>query len=76
MPEPKAVVAIGACALSGGIFHECYNVLGGVDRTVPVDVYVPGCAPTPEAIIEGVVMALQRMSERKAARAEDAEEGS
>jgi ech hydrogenase subunit C len=58
MPEPKAVVAIGACALSGGIFRECYNVHQGVDSTIPVDVYVPGCAARPEAIIDGVVQAL------------------
>ena len=58
MPEPKAVVAIGACALSGGIFRECYNVHQGVDSTIPVDVYVPGCAARPEAIIDGVVTAL------------------
>jgi ech hydrogenase subunit C len=68
MPEPKAVVAIGACALSGGVFHQCYNILGGVDAVLPVDVYVPGCAPKPEAIIEGVVMALGRMQEREQAR--------
>ncbi|MCX6362171.1 MAG: NADH-quinone oxidoreductase subunit B family protein [Armatimonadetes bacterium] len=68
MPDPKAVVAIGACALSGGVFHECYNVLGGVDSVLPVDVYVPGCAPKPEAIIEGVVMALGKMQEREHAR--------
>jgi ech hydrogenase subunit C len=58
MPEPKAVVAIGACALSGGIFRDCYNVHQGVDSTIPVDVYVPGCAARPEAIIDGVVTAL------------------
>jgi ech hydrogenase subunit C len=68
MPEPKAVVAIGACALSGGVFHQCYNILGGVDSVLPVDVYVPGCAPKPEAIIEGVVMALGKMQEREHAR--------
>ena len=44
MPEPKVVVAIGTCALSGGIFAECYNIIGGVDKAIPVDVYVPGCA--------------------------------
>jgi len=64
MPDPKVVVAVGACALSGGIFHECYNVLQGVDGTVPVDVYVPGCAPRPEAIMEGVMMALEKMNKR------------
>jgi ech hydrogenase subunit C len=58
MPEPKVVVAIGACATSGGVFRQCYNVQGGVDKVIPVDVYVPGCAARPEAIIDGVVQAL------------------
>lgn len=58
MPEPKVVVAIGICGTSGGIFRECYNVLGGIDTVIPVDVYVPGCAARPEAIIDGVVRAL------------------
>ena len=58
LAEPKVVVAVGACALSGGIFRECYNISGGVDSVIPVDVYVPGCAARPEAIIDGVVQAL------------------
>lgn len=58
MPEPKAVVAIGACALSGGVFQHAYNVHGGIDKIIPVDVYVPGCAVRPENIIDGVVQAL------------------
>jgi ech hydrogenase subunit C len=58
MPEPKLVVAVGACACTGGIFTECYNVLGGVDKVIPVNVYVPGCAAKPEAIIDGIVLAL------------------
>jgi ech hydrogenase subunit C len=58
MPEPKTVVAIGACACTGGIFRECYNISGGVDSVIPVDVYVPGCAARPEAIIDGVVKAI------------------
>jgi ech hydrogenase subunit C len=57
MPEPKAVVAVGACASTGGIFHSCYNVLGGADQAVPVDVYVPGCCPKPEAILDGIAQA-------------------
>ncbi len=56
--EPKVVVAVGICAASGGIFSECYNISGGVDSVIPVDVYVPGCAARPEAIIDGVVQAL------------------
>jgi len=58
LPEPKVVVAVGACACTGGIFRECYNISGGVDSVIPVDVYVPGCAARPEAIIDGVVKAL------------------
>jgi len=60
MPHPKVVVAIGSCGLSGGIFREAYNVVGGVDKIIPVDVYVPGCPAKPEAIIDGVVMSLKK----------------
>jgi ech hydrogenase subunit C len=67
MAEPKVVVAIGACALSGGIFKECYNVAGGVDKVIPVDVYVPGCAARPEAIIDGVVKGLGALEKKAAA---------
>ncbi|HOX01149.1 MAG TPA: NADH-quinone oxidoreductase subunit B [Candidatus Paceibacterota bacterium] len=59
MPEPKYVMAMGACAISGGPFKQGYNVLKGIDRYLPVDVHVPGCPPRPEALIEGL-MALQR----------------
>lgn len=55
IPDPKVVVAIGACACSGGIFHGCYNVIGGANKVVPVDVYVPGCCPKPETILEGII---------------------
>jgi ech hydrogenase subunit C len=65
MPQPKVVVAIGSCALSGGIFREAYNVLGGIDQVLPVDVYVPGCPAKPEAIIDGVVMALENFKRKK-----------
>ncbi len=67
MPEPKVVVAIGICATSGGIFKECYNVMGGIDTVIPVDVYVPGCAARPEAIIDGVVKGLGVLAEKRAA---------
>jgi ech hydrogenase subunit C len=60
MPNPKVVIAIGSCGLSGGIFREAYNVVGGVDKIIPVDVYVPGCPAKPEAIIDGVVAGLQK----------------
>jgi ech hydrogenase subunit C len=67
MPEPKVVVAIGICATSGGIFKECYNILGGTDTVIPVDVYVPGCAARPEAIIDGVVKGLGVLAAKKEA---------
>lgn len=67
MPEPKVVVAIGICATSGGIFKECYNIMGGIDTVIPVDVYVPGCAARPEAIIDGVVKGLGVLAEKRAA---------
>jgi ech hydrogenase subunit C len=66
MPEPRAVVAIGACAYSGGVFSECYNVSGGVAGTIPVDVYVPGCAAKPESILEGVIRAATILKEKEA----------
>lgn len=73
MPEPKAVVAIGACGLSGGIFHDCYNVIGGADKVIPVDVYVPGCPAKPEAIIDGVVKALEKFKQKQAGESESPE---
>ena len=65
MPRPKFVVAIGACACSGGVFEGNYNVIGGVDKIIPVDIYVPGCAPKPEAIIDGIVKLLKPAEEAK-----------
>ena len=67
MPDPKVVVAIGICATSGGIFRECYNVAGGIDKVIPVDVYVPGCAARPESIIDGMVTALGILEGKRAA---------
>ncbi|MBN1564701.1 MAG: NADH-quinone oxidoreductase subunit B family protein [Anaerolineae bacterium] len=61
MPEPKFVIAVGACALSGGAFQGCYNIMGGIDEVIPVDVFVPGCPPRPEAIIDGVVKLLGQL---------------
>jgi NADH-quinone oxidoreductase subunit B len=55
MPEPKYVVAMGACASGGGPFKEGYNVVAGVDKFLPVDVYIPGCPPTPQALIAGMI---------------------
>jgi NADH-quinone oxidoreductase subunit B len=55
MPEPKYCIAMGACAISGGPFKQGYNVLKGVDRFIPVDIYIPGCPPRPEALLNGLV---------------------
>ena len=64
MPEPQVVVAVGICACSGGVFRDCYNILGGVDTVIPVDVYVPGCAARPESIIDGIVKGLTVLEEK------------
>ncbi len=61
-PDPKLVVAAGACAISGGIFGENYATVGSVDRLVPVDVYIPGCPPRPEALIYGILLAVGRIA--------------
>lgn len=67
MPRPKVVVAVGVCACTGGVFKDCYNIKGGIDTVIPVDVYVPGCAARPQSIIDGVLKAVevfQRKSDR------------
>jgi Ni,Fe-hydrogenase III small subunit len=64
IPEPRVVIAVGACAASGGIVGEGYASAGGVDRVLPVDVYIPGCPPRPEAIIFGILLALGRLDAR------------
>ena len=69
MHEPKVVVACGICACTGGVFHDCYNVIGGVDKAIPVDVYAPGCAVRPEQIIDAVVAGVAKLDEKSAALA-------
>src|SRR5574338_935376 len=65
MPEPKFVISVGACSISGGVFDGCYNVGSAVDAVVPVDVFIPGCPPRPEAIIDGVIQLLTHLKEGK-----------
>jgi ech hydrogenase subunit C len=65
MPDPKVVVAVGACACSGGIFARAYNIAGGIDHVIPVDVYVPGCAARPESIIDGVVSGIAALEHKR-----------
>ncbi len=66
IPDPRLVIAVGACAASGGIAGEGYASAGGVDKVLPVDVYIPGCPPRPEAIIFGILVALGRLDVRRA----------
>src|SRR5574342_579326 len=61
MPDPKFVVAVGSCATSGGVFQGCYNVVGHIDGVIPVNAYIPGCPPRPEAIVDGLVKLLQSL---------------
>ena len=68
VPEPRIVIAVGACATSGGIVGEGYASAGGVDKVLPVDVYIPGCPPRPEAIIFGILVALGRLDARRLPR--------
>ncbi len=63
-PDPKLVIAVGACACSGGLFHEGYASAGGVDKVLPVDVYIPGCPPRPQAILQGLLLAMDKMDQK------------
>ena len=64
MPDPKFVVAVGSCGTSGGVFHGCYNVIQSIDEVLPVNAYIPGCPPRPEAIIYGIVALLNSLKEK------------
>jgi NADH-quinone oxidoreductase B subunit len=61
VPDPKFVVAVGACAMSGCVYRGAYNILGGIDQVIPVDAYVPGCPSRPDAIMDGVVKLLGKL---------------
>jgi len=67
VPEPKLVFAIGSCATGGGIWFDSYNIVGGVDKVIPVNFYIPGCPPRPEAILFGVAVALGLLDKKVAA---------
>jgi NADH-quinone oxidoreductase B subunit len=61
MPEPKFVVVVGQCGSSGGVYAGAYGVMGGVDKVIPVDAYIPGCPPRPEAIADGLIKLLAKV---------------
>ena len=63
MPRPKFVIAVGTCAVSGGVFAGSYSVVAGADKVIPVDLYIPGCPPRPEAILDGIVKLVLRLEE-------------
>jgi membrane-bound hydrogenase subunit mbhJ len=63
VPDPKVVALVGNCGASTGVFYESYNVVGPVDEIIPVDIYIPGCPPRPEAIIDGVVKAIKKLED-------------
>jgi NADH-quinone oxidoreductase subunit B len=61
MPDPKYSIAMGACAISGGLYYDSYNVVPGIDKHLPVDVYIPGCPPRPEALIQSIILLREKI---------------
>jgi NADH-quinone oxidoreductase B subunit len=66
VPNPKLVVAVGSCACGGGAWFDSYSVMGGADKVIPVDLYIPGCPPRPEAILYGIALALGKVPKKVA----------
>jgi len=64
VPEPKFVVAVGSCALSGDVYRGAYNILGGIDQVIPVDAYIPGCPVRPDTVINGVYTLLKSLEKK------------
>jgi NADH-quinone oxidoreductase B subunit len=75
MPEPRHVVVVGSAAICGGVFRGCYNCLAGVDQVIPVDAYIPGCPPRPQAIIDGLVKLLRGTQDPACLADDDGEAG-
>ena len=73
-PDPKAVIVVGTCGTSGGVFYDSYNIVGPVDKHIPVDVYVPGCPIRPEAIINGVLKAWLKLERLRNASQKEVKE--
>jgi membrane-bound hydrogenase subunit mbhJ len=73
-PDPKAVIVVGTCGTSGGVFYDSYNIVGPIDKHIPVDIYVPGCPIRPEAIINGVLKAWLKLERLRGAKDEKVKE--
>lgn len=73
-PDPKAVIVVGTCGTSGGVFYDSYNLVGPIDKHIPVDIYVPGCPIRPEAVIDGVLKAWLKLERIRRVSAEKVKE--